>query len=139
MIIEALLWNAVLGTALAVVVALRNARDILRRRPAVTHLLWFAVLLKLVIPPLVPLPVLPRATADVQTKSVSHRIVQQAEPCSRRRRFTLPRRRPPPRPRLPRPSFGGPISPRCCLPFPSPGRLYFSRAAHGEACALPGS
>ena len=79
MLIEAVLWNAVLATALAVVVALAERTPFLRRRPAVTHLLWFAVLLKLVIPPLVPLPFLPRATADVPTKTIAHQIVHQAE------------------------------------------------------------
>jgi len=80
MLIEAVLWNAVLATGLGVVVALAERSRFLRRRPAVTHLLWFAVLLKLAIPPLVPLPILPGATADLRTATLSHRVVHRAEP-----------------------------------------------------------
>jgi beta-lactamase regulating signal transducer with metallopeptidase domain len=80
MLFDAVLSNAVIATVLAVVVALAERARFLRRRPAVTHLLWFAVLLKLAIPPLVPLPLLPSATANSQTKTLLQRVVHQADP-----------------------------------------------------------
>ena len=79
MLFEAVLQNAALATVLAVLVVLAERMPFLRRRPALTHLLWFAVLMKLVIPPLVPLPVLPGAAADMGTKTVARRVVRQTE------------------------------------------------------------
>src|ERR1700722_3715979 len=78
MLFEAVLQNAALATVLAVLVVLAERTPFLRRRPAVTHLLWFAVLIKLIIPPLVPLPLLPGAAADLGTKTVAHRVVRQS-------------------------------------------------------------
>jgi beta-lactamase regulating signal transducer with metallopeptidase domain len=73
MLLEAMLWNAVLATALAAAVALVGRTKFFRRRPAVMHLLWFAVLVKLVVPPLVPVPCLPGPTDNARTEIISQR------------------------------------------------------------------
>jgi beta-lactamase regulating signal transducer with metallopeptidase domain len=52
-------WNVALSTVLAVAVALANCLKAVRHRPALRHTLWALVLLKLITPPLIPLPVLP--------------------------------------------------------------------------------
>ena len=54
-ILEATLSNAVIATAMALAVV-AMAR-FLRHRPAVVHVMWLIVLLKLVTPPLVRVPV----------------------------------------------------------------------------------
>jgi beta-lactamase regulating signal transducer with metallopeptidase domain len=59
---EALLWNVVLASGIAVAAAL-TARA--TKRPALAHALWLLVLLKLVTPPLVSWPVLPAERAEL--------------------------------------------------------------------------
>ncbi len=66
MLLAAVLWNALLVTVLAMLVALAGRTSFLRGRPALMHWVWFGVLIKLLIPPLVPVPCLPTATADVR-------------------------------------------------------------------------
>ena len=66
MLLAAVLWNALLVAVLAMLVALAGRTSFLRGRPALMHWVWFGVLIKLLIPPLVPVPCLPTATADVR-------------------------------------------------------------------------
>ncbi len=54
-------WNTCLAALVAVVVWFACRTAALRRRPALCHALWLLVLVKLVTPPLVPLPLLPAA------------------------------------------------------------------------------
>jgi beta-lactamase regulating signal transducer with metallopeptidase domain len=70
MLLHAVLWNALLATFLAAVTALVGRTNFFRRRPAVMHLLWFAILVKLLVPPLVPIPFLPSSTVDVRPAPV---------------------------------------------------------------------
>ena len=55
-LVEVIVSNAIVATLLAFVVAILS---LFVRRPAVLHVLWLLVLLKLVTPPLVRVPVLP--------------------------------------------------------------------------------
>ncbi len=57
-LVEVIVSNAIVATLLAFVVAILS---LFVRRPAVLHVLWLLVLLKLVTPPLVRVPVLPIA------------------------------------------------------------------------------
>lgn len=52
-------WNVALATVLAGAVALASCLKVVRHRPGLRHTLWMLVLLKLITPPLIPLPVLP--------------------------------------------------------------------------------
>lgn len=56
-----LLWNLVVTTVLAVLVRLVCCFRPMQRRPAVVHTLWLLVLVKLVTPPVIPVPVLKSA------------------------------------------------------------------------------
>lgn len=56
-----LLWNVVVAAVLAAAVALAGRLSFIRNRPAVLHLLWLLVLVKLVTPPLLPMPRSPSA------------------------------------------------------------------------------
>ncbi len=55
----ALLWNLFLTTAMAAALAGLCRMAWLRRRPALVHWLWLLLLVKLVTPPLLPIPLLP--------------------------------------------------------------------------------
>lgn len=57
--LELLIWNLIAFSVLAGVVLTLGFVPFLRRRPALMHGLWLVVLLKLVTPPIVPVPVLP--------------------------------------------------------------------------------
>ncbi|MBC8868766.1 MAG: M56 family metallopeptidase [Planctomycetes bacterium] len=52
-------WNAVLATVLAGAVALSGCLKAVRHRPGLQRTLWMLVLLKLITPPLIPVPILP--------------------------------------------------------------------------------
>lgn len=54
-----LAWNLILSVPLALLVWCVCRMRLLRARPALCHGLWLLVLLKLVTPPLIPIPVLP--------------------------------------------------------------------------------
>jgi beta-lactamase regulating signal transducer with metallopeptidase domain len=71
MLLAAVLWNALLVAVLAALAALAGRTSFLRRRPALMHWIWFGVLIKLLVPPLVPIPCLPTATADVRLERTS--------------------------------------------------------------------
>jgi len=58
-LLNAILLNALVATALAVVVWVTGIIPTLRRRPGLRHGLWIVVLLKLVTPPLFEMPILP--------------------------------------------------------------------------------
>ncbi|MDB5338089.1 MAG: hypothetical protein JWN70_3708 [Planctomycetaceae bacterium] len=58
-LIMLILTNTGWAALLAVVVSCLGLKSILRNRPAVLHLLWFGVLLRLVVPSVVQLPILP--------------------------------------------------------------------------------
>lgn len=64
-----LLWNVAWSAALAVGVFCVGRLPALRRRPAVMHILWFGVLLRLVVPAVIAIPVLPDATATVRVEA----------------------------------------------------------------------
>jgi beta-lactamase regulating signal transducer with metallopeptidase domain len=78
MLLTMILWNALLATALAVIAALVGQTAFFRRRPAVMHLLWFAVLVKLVVPPLVPIPFLSSLTPEARRQPIAHKSVAPA-------------------------------------------------------------
>jgi len=58
-LLNSILLNALVATALAVAVWATGAIPTMRRRPGLRHGLWIVVLLKLVTPPLFELPILP--------------------------------------------------------------------------------
>jgi beta-lactamase regulating signal transducer with metallopeptidase domain/thiol-disulfide isomerase/thioredoxin len=62
-------WNLLIAALLSVVVWLLCRIRAMRCRPALCHALWLLVLVKLVTPPLLPVPVLP-ATATTQTRQI---------------------------------------------------------------------
>ncbi|MCG8652791.1 MAG: M56 family metallopeptidase [Pirellulales bacterium] len=62
LLVNLIAWNVLIATALALLVWLAGRARPLRERPALRHCLWLAVLCKLVIPPLIPLPLLPHRT-----------------------------------------------------------------------------
>ncbi len=57
-------WNLLIAVPIALMVWLLGRTRLLRQRPALCHGLWLLVLLKLVTPPLVPVPVLPANTVE---------------------------------------------------------------------------
>lgn len=57
-------WNQLIAVAMATVVWVLCRTPIVARRPAVCHGLWLLVLVKLVTPPLIPVPVLPAVPAN---------------------------------------------------------------------------
>ena len=57
-------WNQLIALVMAAVVWLLCRTPIVARRPAVCHRLWLLVLVKLVTPPLMPIPVLPTVRAN---------------------------------------------------------------------------
>jgi beta-lactamase regulating signal transducer with metallopeptidase domain len=78
MLLTMILWNALLATVLAVIATLVGQTAFFRRRPAVMHLLWFAVLVKLVVPPLVPIPFLSSPTPEARVQPIAHKSVASA-------------------------------------------------------------
>ena len=73
-------WNVALATVLAVAVALASCLNAVRHRPALRHTLWALVLLKLVTPPLIPVPVLP--SHPVESSVISTHVSQESPPSS---------------------------------------------------------
>ena len=69
-------WNVVLATALAGVVALASCLKAVRHRPELRHTLWLLVLLKLITPPLIPVPVLP--SHPVESSVISSHGLQES-------------------------------------------------------------
>lgn len=57
--LNALLWNLLLTTGLALVLAAFCRLPSVQHRPALVHWFWLLLLVKLVTPPLIPIPVLP--------------------------------------------------------------------------------
>lgn len=76
-----LLWNLTLATLFAIVLSVLQGTGIARRRPAVWHALWLLVMLKLVSPPLIPVPLLP---------SIENRIAPAASQTSDHRSLFSP-------------------------------------------------
>ena len=62
--IDLLFWNTIQAAGMAVFTKAASRITWLRRRPAVLHVLWVCILLKLVTPPLIGVPLLP-ATVPV--------------------------------------------------------------------------
>ena len=62
-----LAWNVVLAGALAIAVGIAGCLKVVRHRPGLRHTLWLLVLVKLVTPPLIPLPVLPARSDESST------------------------------------------------------------------------
>ena len=75
---NAIAANLVWSGALAVAVALAGRARLVRQRPALIHVLWLFVLIKLVTPPLIPVGILPVATIAPTTQPhdalASHKI-----------------------------------------------------------------
>lgn len=65
----AILWNAGVASGLALVVALASRMKFFRLRPVIVHTLWLLVLAKLVVPPLVEVPLL---DAGAEGEAVAH-------------------------------------------------------------------
>ncbi|MFO1004953.1 MAG: M56 family metallopeptidase [Planctomycetaceae bacterium] len=59
-----ILWNVGWSAAIAVVVFLLSRRAAFQRRPALMHVLWFGVLLRLIVPAVIAVPVLPMLQAE---------------------------------------------------------------------------
>lgn len=66
-----LLWNVVVAAVLAAAVALAGRLSFIRNRPAVLHLLWLLVLVKLVTPPLLPIPIYPASEREMVDSSAA--------------------------------------------------------------------
>jgi len=62
--LDLFLWNLVILVPITMVVWLLCRTRIVRQQPALCHALWLLVLLKLVTPPLVPIPVLPAMAVE---------------------------------------------------------------------------
>ncbi|MEX2174368.1 MAG: M56 family metallopeptidase [Pirellulaceae bacterium] len=78
-------WNHLVAALMAMAVWLACRTRILTRRPAVCHGLWLLVLLKLVTPPIVPLPILPAmVAAEPSTPGIipPERIASATLPCA---------------------------------------------------------
>jgi beta-lactamase regulating signal transducer with metallopeptidase domain/protocatechuate 3,4-dioxygenase beta subunit len=67
----ALLWNVLLTAGLAIQLALLCRVPWMQRRPALVHWLWLLVLVKLVTPPLIPVPLLPARGIQNETVAVA--------------------------------------------------------------------
>lgn len=65
-----LIWNVALATGLGIVIALASCLRPLQCRPALRQWLWLMVLVKLLTPPLIPLPILPRADRALETLQI---------------------------------------------------------------------
>lgn len=72
-----ILWNLAWSAALAVVVFGLGHLPALQRRPALMHLLWFGVLLRLVVPAFIAIPILPDTTATVRIEADFTQAVPQ--------------------------------------------------------------
>jgi beta-lactamase regulating signal transducer with metallopeptidase domain/thiol-disulfide isomerase/thioredoxin len=74
-------WNLLLVVLLCAIVWLVSRFRWLRERPALCHVLWLLVLIKLVTPPLIPLRVLPAARAELRSESgsESQSLARQAD------------------------------------------------------------
>ena len=59
-----ILWNVGWSAALAGVVFLLSRQPTFQRRPALMHVLWFGVLLRLIVPAVIAVPVLPMLEAE---------------------------------------------------------------------------
>ncbi len=83
LLVNILAWNVVISAILAVLLWLAGWTRLLRERPSLRHSLWLLVLFKLLTPPMLPVPVLPRLTAanhvairgTVETTSLAPTIV----------------------------------------------------------------
>lgn len=64
-------WNQLVAVLMGMAVWLACRTQILSRRPAVCHGLWLLVLLKLVTPPIVPVPVLPAIAAKAPSNAAT--------------------------------------------------------------------
>jgi len=62
--LNALLWNLLLTTGLAIVLLVASRLPAMYRRPALRHWLWLLLLAKLVTPPLISVPLLPAVGGD---------------------------------------------------------------------------
>lgn len=71
--LETLAWNSIIVVPMVATIWLASRTRLLRDRPAVCHVLWLFVLLKLVTPPVIPVPVL-----SPQAQPESAAIVQDA-------------------------------------------------------------
>ena len=69
--LDTLLWNLLLTAGLAVLLAVLCRLPWLQRRPAFVHWLWLLLLVKLVTPPLIPVPVLPAVDGREETATVA--------------------------------------------------------------------
>ena len=70
------IWNACLTAVLAAAVGGVIRVPGVRRRPVLMHALWLLVLLKLIAPPLVPLPVIPASLANLTAGSPARGFAQ---------------------------------------------------------------
>jgi beta-lactamase regulating signal transducer with metallopeptidase domain len=59
LMLNAICWNLLLTTGLAVAIAMLSRLTWLQRRPALRHWLWLWVMVKLITPPLISVPLLP--------------------------------------------------------------------------------
>ena len=66
--LETLAWNSLIVVPMAAAIWLAGRTRLLRDRPAACHVLWLLVLLKLVTPPVIPVPVL---SPQVQPESAA--------------------------------------------------------------------
>ena len=76
-IISMILWNVCMASLLAIGACFLGRRSFIRRRPALLHLMWFGVLLRLIIPPLVAVPVLPDTSVKLRFEADFTQVVPQ--------------------------------------------------------------
>ena len=78
-------WNVVIAGILALIVAALGMMPWVKRRPALRHALWLLVLVKLVTPPLIPVPVIDSAqpltdVAESQPESTEQPVIAMRQP-----------------------------------------------------------
>lgn len=75
-----LLRNLLVTTGLAVLLAVLCRTSMLRTRPALRHWLWLLLLAKLLVPPLVGVPLLPAVANNANTTAMASPMVAADEP-----------------------------------------------------------
>ncbi len=73
-------WNLLIASAMAIVCWLLCRIRLLRERPALCHGLWLLVLVKLVTPPLIPIPVMPSVAKDYAASATTEALVPASNP-----------------------------------------------------------
>jgi beta-lactamase regulating signal transducer with metallopeptidase domain len=71
-----ILWNTVWSALFALLVFVLGKLPALQRRPALMHLLWFSVFLRMIVPTIIRLPILPNLPTTASSVSVQTEFAQ---------------------------------------------------------------